>query len=333
MTLATARLGRPVDVDRILTRADAQLRRLEAAELARLREVVNRAYQDLAREIRRRWPAALADASGQSRTFAEARARVLLEQLEAYLDALNLGATGSGVPASMRQLITQGHQHGLSTAQTLLQAFGETTAGLAAATAVIDLRAVEAATRNAAARLTAASEQAIAQVRQEVVNSLVRGEGNAKLARRIREVLRGDGRTPDAGLYARARTIARTELATAKTEASDQRYAEVGVEMVQWFATLDERTCRYCGARHGNVYKLGDATTPAHPNCRCWLAPFRREFVEAGLVDVDWWQDSQAEIQRIVPNLTTGASPFERANGRSAPRAVWTPKSGWRMEA
>src|SRR5690606_8644639 len=249
------RTFRPVDVDRILTRADQQLRRLEAAELAKLREAVNRAYVSLAAEVRRRWPAALDDAKGTSRTFAEARARVLLEQLEAYLDALNLGAASSGVPASMRTLIYQGHQNGLATATTLLESFGAT-AGLAAATAVIDLRAVEAAAGNAAARLTAASEAAKAQVRQHVVDALVRGEGNAKVARRIRETLRGDGRTPDGGLWTRAQTIARTELATAKTTATEQRYREAGVPMVQWFATLDERTCSYCGARHGNVYKL-----------------------------------------------------------------------------
>src|SRR5690606_32103738 len=196
-----------------------------------------------------------------------------------------------------------------------------------------DFRAVEAAAGNAAARLTAASEAAQAQIRQHVVEALVRGEGNAKVARRIREVLRGDGRTPDGGLWTRAQTIARTELSTAKTEASEQRYREAGVPMVQWFATLDERTCRYCAARHGLAYKIGEATTPAHPNCRCYLAPFRREFVEAGLVDTDWWEESMREIEEIVPNLTPGQTPFEKANGRPAPTPVWTPKSGWRLEA
>lgn len=327
-----ARFARPVDVERILARADAQLRRLEAAELARLREVVNRAYQSLAAEVRRRWPAALQDAAGQSRTFAEARARALLEQIEAYVDALDLGAARTGVPQAMRTLIQQGHAHGLATATTLLDAFGAAS-GLATATATIDWRAVEAAAGNAAARLTAASEAAQARIRQHVVEALVRGEGNAKVARRIRETLRGDGRTPDGGLWARAQTIARTELATAKAEASEARYREAGVEMVQWFATEDERTCPYCAARHGNVYKLGEVTVPGHPACRCFLAPFRREFVEAGLVDVEWWRESQEEIERIVPNLNRGASPFEKANGRPAPRPVWTPQSGWRPQA
>ena len=332
MTLPSRRLGRPVDVDRILTRADQQLRRLEAAELAKLREAVNRAYQALAAEIRRRWPAALDEAAGMSRTFAEARARVLLEQLEAYVDALDLGAARTGVPQAMRELIAQGHAHGLATATTLLESFGAAS-GLAAATAAIDWRAVEAAATNAAARLTAASEAAQARIRQHVVEALVRGEGNAKVARRIRETLRGDGRTPDGGLWSRAVTIARTELATAKTTATEQRYREAGVEMVQWFATEDERTCAYCGARHGNAYRLGEATTPAHPNCRCYLAPFRREFVDAGLVDIEWWERSRREIEERVPTLRTGRTPFEAAQGRDAPRPVWTPRSGWRLEA
>jgi len=332
VTLPSRRLGRPVDVDRILTRADQQLRRLEAAELAKLREAVNRAYQALAAEIRRRWPAALDEAAGMSRTFAEARARVLLEQLEAYVDALDLGAARTGVPQAMRELIAQGHAHGLATATTLLESFGAAS-GLAAATAAIDWRAVEAAATNAAARLTAASEAAQARIRQHVVEALVRGEGNAKVARRIRETLRGDGRTPDGGLWSRAVTIARTELATAKTTATEQRYREAGVEMVQWFATEDERTCAYCGARHGNAYRLGEATTPAHPNCRCYLAPFRREFVDAGLVDIEWWERSRREIEERVPTLRTGRTPFEAAQGRDAPRPVWTPRSGWRLEA
>src|SRR5690606_39845113 len=135
----------------------------------------------------------------------------------------------------------------------------------------------------------------------------------------IRSPHRADGRTPDGGLWTRAQTIAPTELATAKTEATEQRYREAGVPMVQWFATLDERTCRYCAARHGLAYKIGEATTPAHPNCRCYLAPFRREFVEAGLVVTDWWREEQDEIDRIVPHLTRGQTPLEQANGPAAP--------------
>lgn len=331
MTLRT-RTFRPVDVDRILTRADAQLRRLEARQLEALRLAIQAAYATLAVEVRKRWGAALADAAGQSPTFAEARARALLAQLEVYVDAVNLGAARTGVPQSMRDLITEGHRHGLATATALLEGFGAAR-GLAAATAVIDWRAIEAASLNAAARLTAASEAAQAKIRQHVVEALVRGEGNAKVARRIRETLRGDGRTPDGGLWSRAQTIARTELATAKTTATEARYREAGVEMVQWFATEDERTCAYCGARHGNAYRLGEVTVPAHPSCRCFLAPFRREFVDAGLVDTEWWERSRREIEERVPTLRTGRTPFEAAQGRDAPRPVWTPRSGWRLEA
>ncbi len=69
---------------------------------------------------------------------------------------------------------------------------------------------------------------------------------------------------------------------------------------------------------------------PAHPLCRCYLAPFRVEWLEMGLVDVDWWEESQREIEQIVPNLSRGASPFEKAADRKAPVPIWTPRSGLR---
>lgn len=315
-----------VNVARVLDRADAQLQRLEAAELARLREVVNRAYRALEEEVRRRWPLALSDASGQSRTFAEARARALLAQLEPFMRALEWGSPSTGVPGIMRDIIQLGHQHGLDTAGELLSAFQAAGVdGLATATARIDFRAVEAALSNSRARLARYAQETISQIEQAVVDGIVRGEGNARVARRIRDALRGDGRSPSTGLYARARTIARTELATAKTLATEQRYREANVPMVQWFATLDERTCRYCAARHGNAYRLGDATVPAHPNCRCYLAPFRPEWLELDLIDKEWWRESKAEIRELVPDPIHTSTPFERANNRPPPTIAWTP--------
>lgn len=320
----------PVNVERIIERADAQLRQAEGQQLARLRDIVNRAYRDLEAEIRRRWPAALAEANGMPRTFAEARARVLLQQLEAYMQALQWGTASTGVPGIMRDVITLGQQAGGHTAAQLLAAFDPTfAAGLAIATARIDFRAVEAALTNTEARLARYSADAIRGIELSVVDGLVRGEGGAKVARRIRDVLRGDGRSPDAGLYAQAKTIARTELANARHLATDARYADANVDLVQWYATLDERTCRYCAARHGKVYRRGEVTLPAHPNCRCWLAPFRPDWVELGLVDTDYWRGSRAEIDELVPDQVHGRTPFEAADDRPAPTAVWTPGGGW----
>lgn len=315
-----------INVERIVERADAQLRRGELEHIRRLREVANGAYQDLATEIRRRWPQALDDASGATRTFAEARARTLMSQLEPYTQALEWGQPGSGVPRVMRDMTTLGHQAGAEAAQELLSAFGE---DLASATARIDPRAIEAAVTNSQARLARHSAEAIGKIEQAVVNGIVRGEGSQKVSRRIREAIKGNTRVPQEGLYWRAETIARTELATAKGQATDQRYQEAGVQQVQWYATLDERTCPYCGARHGNAYRRGEIEVPAHPNGRCWLAPFRKEFVDAELVDVEQWRGQQDEIAQLQPKLVSDVTSFERQQGKTFPRAVWTPKSGF----
>lgn len=318
----------PVNVERIVERADASLRRGEMQEVRRLREVANRAYRDLASEVRRRWPEAVDEAAGASRTFAEARARTLLGQLEPYTEALNWGSEGSGVPRVVRDMTILGADAGQEATRELLSAYG---VELATATAAIDTRAVEAAVRNSQARLRNHSQQAIQRIEQAVVNGLVRGQGSQAVTRSVREAIKGDARTPNAGLYHRAETIARTELATAKHQASAERYAEAGVDQVQWYATVgDERTCRFCAARHGNAYPRGSLEVPAHPRCRCYLAPFRPEFVEEDLVDVGMWRGQQDEIDELVETQVYDVTSFEREQGKSYPRAIWTPRSGIR---
>jgi len=318
-----------VNVERIVERADAILSREEAAQVRRLREISNRTYQRLAAEVRRRWPDALADvAQAGSRTFAEARARALLTQMAALLDALDYGRPESGVPPLVRDMVIAGQETGAAVAGELLSAYGTGTLA-AAQTAAVDIRAVDAAVRNSQARLSRYGREARDKIEQSVVNALVQGQGSQRITRDIREAIRGDTAAPQAGLHARAETIARTELTSAKAEASRERYAEVGVEYIQWYATLDERTCPYCGHRHGKAYERDELVIPAHPRCRCYAAPFRREFTDAGLVDVDTWKSQEAEIEALVEKPKSGATPFERANGRDYPRAAWTPSQGW----
>ena len=318
-----------VNVERIVERADAILSRQEVAHVRRLRAISNRTYQRLATEIRRRWPDALDDvAAAGTRTFAEARARALLVQLSALLETLDYGRPESGVPPLVRDMVTVGQETGSAVANELLSAYGASTLA-AAQTTTVDVRAVDAAVRNSQARLSRYGREARDRIEQSVVNALVQGQGSQKITRDIREAIRGDAAAPDAGLHARAETIARTELASAKAEASRERYAEAGVEYIQWYATLDERVCPYCGHRHGKVYPRNELVIPAHPRCRCYAAPFRREYTDAGLVDQDTWRQQETEIVALVEKPQTGATPFERANGREYPRAAWTPSQGW----
>lgn len=318
---------RRVNINRLVELADRQSRRLERTALVRLREVIREATLGIERELRRLLAIAIEDTVGQSRVFKEARARVLLAQLRPYLEALDWADPRSGVPPIFSDLIRSGYQAGSDEALTMLRAFEKQTVDLAAMTARINVRAVEAAITNTTARLSNYSSQAIAGIEQAVVNGIIRGDGVGVVARDIRRVLRGDKAAREAGLYGRARMIARTEMSTARQIAREEQYEAVGITKAQWYATLDERTCEFCSARHGLVFNIKDISLPAHPNCRCSAVPFRDEFLEAGLIDIEMFEEQRAEIAENfdgdMPRMRL--TPFEKANGMSMPQPVWRP--------
>lgn len=93
----------------------------------------------------------------------------------------------------------------------------------------------------------------------------------------------------------RAKLIAATEVTRAAAEGTRAGYKQSGAiyELV-WQTANDERRCIWCGDLHGKVVgidasfsdalpddlrsKIGRfALPPAHPGCRCWIAPVVRE--------------------------------------------------------
>lgn len=72
----------------------------------------------------------------------------------------------------------------------------------------------------------------------------------------------------------RAETIVRTESLRAYNEASNLYYAQNNITYTLWYATSDDRTCPLCAPRAGTVYKRAEVRAPAHPRCRCYLAPW-----------------------------------------------------------
>lgn len=86
----------------------------------------------------------------------------------------------------------------------------------------------------------------------------------------------------------RAETIARSEITKASSKGTQQAMEEAGVETVQMFAEIDDRTCESgsfewrgpdgtytsCREWHREEFDREDAPTPvrdSHPNCRCAL--------------------------------------------------------------
>ena len=71
----------------------------------------------------------------------------------------------------------------------------------------------------------------------------------------------------------RTEVLVRTESLKAFNSAGRSYYVQNNVQLVVYYATPDDRTCPYCAAQAGRVFKTGAITVPRHPQCRCVLAP------------------------------------------------------------
>lgn len=104
-------------------------------------------------------------------------------------------------------------------------------------------------------------------LRAVLAEGFAAGESIPKLARRITGVYEEADRT-------RSLMIARTEVITASAKGNEEGYKELGVQQVEWYTALDERTCEECMALHGQVFPIDEGERPAlHPNCRCTILP------------------------------------------------------------
>ena len=72
----------------------------------------------------------------------------------------------------------------------------------------------------------------------------------------------------------RAQRIARTEVMQASAQGAIEGYKDAGVEDLEFYCALDERTCPDCMALHKEIFAVGESegVITVHPSCRCvWL--------------------------------------------------------------
>lgn len=194
---------------------------------------------------------------------------------------------------------------GGESASRIAQLVGPATAGtpFVAASPI----AINAAVRIASTYIEGESAAFRDQIVQIVGEGVTRGWGPKKLEAQVRLALEGavdpKGITQQMGLRQRAALIARSEILNAYGNASQQQHRSEGYEYVRWVATQNERTCPYCVARHGRIYRLNEVVAPAHPRCRCVTVPVPRELVELddaeqrdAALDHEFWRDSQEGV-------------------------------------
>lgn len=110
--------------------------------------------------------------------------------------------------------------------------------------------------------------------------------------------------------------LVRTESMHYLNDAALRRYKDAGVEYVQVWAALDERTCDTCGGYHEKIYPIDKCPhVPLHANCRCTVLPVvdsaeyedGLDFLSKGGATEEWnklkrkQRDNRAEID--VMNL------------------------------
>lgn len=275
---------------------------------ARMAVAYSRAYRDLAADLDRvvaRIQAmrdeGMPDARIRSAIYSEQRTRVLLDkvrdQVARFAGQADVIIGGSTEAASVlgkeaaAALIDVALPEGISASPVVPAPGQQGQAALMPQTVNVPTRAAErlVTPTTLLQGLAPAAQEAVAGA---LVSGIAAGKSPRVIARGVRDALGGN--------LTRALTIARTETLRAYREASREVYLENAsvVEAQQWICALDRRSCAACIALHGKIIPL-DEPLPAHPNCRCTVAPL----VTGGprvSPGTRWFRDQPADIQREI---------------------------------
>lgn len=151
-------------------------------------------------------------------------------------------------------------------------------------------------------------------LRVGLTQSMILGEGIPQITDRINKGI-------DTARY-NAERVARTETKRVTYYAHDDVYKDTGVEELRYRCANggDSRTCQYCRADNGKVFKRGEEPTlPRHPNCRCVYIPVVSDTFEdnelneltgsvRGAENYKKWREAEAKKQeevKIVEKVNT----------------------------
>lgn len=143
-------------------------------------------------------------------------------------------------------------------------------------------------------------------LRVRLTQSMILGEGIPQITDRINKGI-------DTARY-NAERVARTETKRVTYCAHDDVYKDTGVEELRYRCANggDSRTCQYCRADNGKVFKRGEEPTlPRHPNCRCVYIPIVSDTFEdnelndltgsiRGAENYEKWREAEAKKQEEV---------------------------------
>lgn len=316
-----------VDLEKIAIRSDRALSRLDRGQVQELERYLSTALRRTLDQTQPLYARAMTDVRGTeaNAAFRLARGRVLADEIDGTIRGL-VGQPDGALEGLLARAASAREQ-GREFVEEALGVFGDAVT----ISTPINHRALSGVVEHASTRLYLHADEVVDRIREDVVTGLVRGDSWAQVTRSIRE---------DTGyLRSRAERIAITELHSAQADAREELYAELGVELVIRYVTIDDRTCEYCAPRQGEVTKTGETTEVLHPYCRCILAPFDPEWaLDDTLVTEqleEMLSDNLEQLEELGIEPKYGPAPFERKRiregvrtgpaGRGRPSPVWRP--------
>lgn len=120
-----------------------------------------------------------------------------------------------------------------------------------------------------------------------------------------------------------AERLIRTETAAIMSQADEQMYDDIGVELFEIDATLDTKTCAVCCAMDRkqfpmDQYKIGTTASPFHPTCRCCTVPTVDD--DLGVVQERAARDANGKYIRVPRDMTykDWKAKYVREKGRTS---------------
>lgn len=115
-------------------------------------------------------------------------------------------------------------------------------------------------------RLWGNTEKLAQILNSELRQGLQQGKTTTEVAAKIAALMQSS--------FNSAHRLVRTETMHYLNQSSLEAYKAGGVQFVQFWAAIDERTCTSCGALHGKIYPIDKVPVPPlHAHCRCTYLP------------------------------------------------------------
>ncbi|MDE1472837.1 minor capsid protein [Eubacterium limosum] len=115
-------------------------------------------------------------------------------------------------------------------------------------------------------RLWGNTEKLAQILNSELRQGLQQGKTTTEVAAKIATLMQSS--------FNSAHRLVRTETMHYLNQSSLEAYKAGGVQFVQFWAAMDERTCPSCGALHGKIYAIDKVPVlPLHAHCRCTYLP------------------------------------------------------------